>query len=194
MLTGGKYRPVWLSGNGGDFARQHAAADRPGHGQPHRGEHRHERHQQPEPQRLHRQGLSESSDIKEPQQTANQIDSTTYCTTSRPTRRTINASQNQSLFSPGCSRVTLYVLLKIPPTHSEMKKVYIIRTTHWVLNNWRYSGAHIQVHQKDATDESKSTFAKINLVDLAGSERAKSTGATGARLKEGANINKSLSS
>ncbi|CAJ0762851.1 23428_t:CDS:2, partial [Entrophospora sp. SA101] len=30
------------------------------------------------------------------------------------------------------------------------------------------------------------------LVDLAGSERANSTGATGARLKEGANINKSL--
>ncbi len=29
-------------------------------------------------------------------------------------------------------------------------------------------------------------------VDLAGSERAESTGATGARLKEGANINKSL--
>ncbi|KAL3320977.1 hypothetical protein Ciccas_000337 [Cichlidogyrus casuarinus] len=33
----------------------------------------------------------------------------------------------------------------------------------------------------------------INLVDLAGSERADSTGATGDRLKEGANINKSLS-
>jgi hypothetical protein len=30
------------------------------------------------------------------------------------------------------------------------------------------------------------------LVDLAGSERANSTGATGARLKEGANINRSL--
>ena len=29
-------------------------------------------------------------------------------------------------------------------------------------------------------------------MDLAGSERADSTGATGARLKEGANINKSL--
>lgn len=29
-------------------------------------------------------------------------------------------------------------------------------------------------------------------MDLAGSERANSTGATGARLKEGANINKSL--
>mmetsp|Transcript_31758 Transcript_31758/g.48713 ORF Transcript_31758/g.48713 Transcript_31758/m.48713 type:complete len:524 (-) Transcript_31758:1087-2658(-) len=32
----------------------------------------------------------------------------------------------------------------------------------------------------------------INLIDLAGSERAESTGATGDRLKEGANINKSL--
>jgi kinesin family protein 1 len=35
--------------------------------------------------------------------------------------------------------------------------------------------------------------AKISLVDLAGSERASSTGATGARLKEGAEINRSLS-
>ncbi|CCD64622.2 Kinesin-like protein unc-104 [Caenorhabditis elegans] len=34
--------------------------------------------------------------------------------------------------------------------------------------------------------------SKISLVDLAGSERANSTGAEGQRLKEGANINKSL--
>jgi len=34
--------------------------------------------------------------------------------------------------------------------------------------------------------------SKISLVDLAGSERADSSGATGIRLKEGANINKSL--
>ncbi|VDK30155.1 unnamed protein product [Gongylonema pulchrum] len=34
--------------------------------------------------------------------------------------------------------------------------------------------------------------SKISLVDLAGSERATSTGAEGQRLKEGANINKSL--
>eukprot|EP00049_Salpingoeca_infusionum_P018444 m.357284 g.357284 ORF g.357284 m.357284 type:complete len:947 (+) comp17775_c0_seq1:102-2942(+) len=34
--------------------------------------------------------------------------------------------------------------------------------------------------------------SKINLVDLAGSERTSSTGATGLRLKEGGNINKSL--
>ena len=34
--------------------------------------------------------------------------------------------------------------------------------------------------------------SKVSLVDLAGSERASATGARGARLKEGANINKSL--
>ncbi|XP_010789363.1 kinesin-like protein KIF1C, partial [Notothenia coriiceps] len=34
--------------------------------------------------------------------------------------------------------------------------------------------------------------SKISLVDLAGSERADSSGAKGTRLKEGANINKSL--
>ncbi|XP_060467698.1 kinesin-like protein KIF16B isoform X4 [Panthera onca] len=36
------------------------------------------------------------------------------------------------------------------------------------------------------------TVSKIHLVDLAGSERADATGATGVRLKEGGNINKSL--
>ncbi|KAI8640011.1 hypothetical protein BD408DRAFT_370761 [Parasitella parasitica] len=41
---------------------------------------------------------------------------------------------------------------------------------------------------KQVTDK----VARISLVDLAGSERANSTGATGVRLKEGANINKSL--
>ena len=51
----------------------------------------------------------------------------------------------------------------------------------------------ITVRQKDDIDETKNIFAKVNLVDLAGSERVKSTGASGATLKEGANINKSLS-
>lgn len=43
------------------------------------------------------------------------------------------------------------------------------------------------------TSMSGEKVAKISLVDLAGSERATSTGATGARLKEGAEINRSLS-
>ncbi|KAM3605858.1 uncharacterized protein V6R79_006128 [Siganus canaliculatus] len=38
----------------------------------------------------------------------------------------------------------------------------------------------------------RETVSKIHLVDLAGSERADATRATGTRLKEGANINKSL--
>ncbi|XP_035379965.1 kinesin-like protein KIF1A isoform X9 [Electrophorus electricus] len=42
------------------------------------------------------------------------------------------------------------------------------------------------------TDNVSEKVSKISLVDLAGSERADSTGAKGTRLKEGANINKSL--
>ncbi|KAA1070348.1 kinesin-like protein Klp8 [Puccinia graminis f. sp. tritici] len=47
--------------------------------------------------------------------------------------------------------------------------------------------------RKDATTGMEGEkVSRISLVDLAGSERANSTGATGVRLKEGAQINKSL--
>jgi len=46
-------------------------------------------------------------------------------------------------------------------------------------------------HDKDSGLTAEKV-SKISLVDLAGSERAESTGAKGTRLKEGANINKSL--
>jgi len=49
-----------------------------------------------------------------------------------------------------------------------------------------------QIHADTTTDETTERTARIRLVDLAGSERAKSTEATGARLREGSNINKSL--
>ncbi|KAH0926931.1 hypothetical protein HID58_019187 [Brassica napus] len=45
--------------------------------------------------------------------------------------------------------------------------------------------------EKDSTTNMR--FARLNLVDLAGSERQKTSGAEGDRLKEAANINKSLS-
>ncbi|KAJ8285057.1 hypothetical protein COCON_G00039070 [Conger conger] len=45
---------------------------------------------------------------------------------------------------------------------------------------------------KFAAEMPSETVSKIHLVDLAGSERADATGATGVRLKEGGNINKSL--
>ncbi|XP_038965100.1 kinesin-like protein KIF1B isoform X6 [Rattus norvegicus] len=49
-----------------------------------------------------------------------------------------------------------------------------------------------QKKQDPETNLSTEKVSKISLVDLAGSERADSTGAKGTRLKEGANINKSL--
>ncbi|TGZ85362.1 kinesin-domain-containing protein [Ascodesmis nigricans] len=49
-----------------------------------------------------------------------------------------------------------------------------------------------QIYHDMSTDETTERLARIRLVDLAGSERANSTGATGARLREGSNINKSL--
>ncbi|KAF5544843.1 kinesin [Fusarium phyllophilum] len=49
-----------------------------------------------------------------------------------------------------------------------------------------------QIHHDMETDETTERSSRIRLVDLAGSERAKATEATGARLREGSNINKSL--
>eukprot|EP00933_Yihiella_yeosuensis_P023844 TRINITY_DN18531_c0_g1_i1.p1 TRINITY_DN18531_c0_g1~~TRINITY_DN18531_c0_g1_i1.p1 ORF type:complete len:454 (+),score=75.16 TRINITY_DN18531_c0_g1_i1:120-1481(+) len=45
----------------------------------------------------------------------------------------------------------------------------------------------------DDVDGETMTVSKLHLIDLAGSERQKATGATGDRLKEGAQINLSLS-
>eukprot|EP00051_Salpingoeca_urceolata_P021217 m.329352 g.329352 ORF g.329352 m.329352 type:complete len:662 (-) comp19757_c0_seq19:57-2042(-) len=65
--------------------------------------------------------------------------------------------------------------------------------------NLRSSRSHmiftLTLHQQDRQDLAGYTkkVSRLNLVDLAGSERAKSTGATGDRLKEGASINQSLS-
>ncbi|XP_052270651.1 kinesin-like protein unc-104 isoform X2 [Dreissena polymorpha] len=49
-----------------------------------------------------------------------------------------------------------------------------------------------QRRKDEQTNMTGEKVSKISLVDLAGSERADSTGAQGKRLKEGANINKSL--
>lgn len=49
-----------------------------------------------------------------------------------------------------------------------------------------------QVINDPITDATEEKTARIRLVDLAGSERALATGATGQRLREGSNINKSL--
>lgn len=50
-----------------------------------------------------------------------------------------------------------------------------------------------QTQVSKTTGRQTVTKSKINLVDLAGSERARTTGVSGDGLREGANINKSLS-
>jgi hypothetical protein len=80
-----------------------------------------------------------------------------------------------------------------------MRKGDVSRTTASTKMNDTSSRSHAvftitlkQIHHDLSTDETTERTARIRLVDLAGSERAKSTEATGARLREGSNINKSL--
>jgi hypothetical protein len=78
-----------------------------------------------------------------------------------------------------------------------MESGYENRTIGSTLMNATSSRAHtivtIEFKQINSTGGKKSEKVSIiNLVDLAGSERSSSTGATGDRLKEGCNINKSL--
>ena len=55
------------------------------------------------------------------------------------------------------------------------------------------SHAVLTLHLAMVLPDGVPRTSKLHLIDLAGSERADATGATGARLKEGAQINKSLS-
>lgn len=78
-----------------------------------------------------------------------------------------------------------------------MDEGYETRTIGATLMNATSSRAHtivnIEFKQVSLVGQKKNEkISVINLVDLAGSERAGSTGATGDRLKEGCNINKSL--
>eukprot|EP00041_Stephanoeca_diplocostata_P037818 m.1447794 g.1447794 ORF g.1447794 m.1447794 type:complete len:1137 (+) comp25110_c0_seq12:126-3536(+) len=80
-----------------------------------------------------------------------------------------------------------------------MTKGNKIRTTAKTAMNDTSSRSHavftlfVTEHWYDkATKSTGAKASRVSLVDLAGSERVVKTGATGARLKEGANINKSL--
>lgn len=80
-----------------------------------------------------------------------------------------------------------------------MRKGDMSRTTASTKMNDTSSRSHAvftimlkQIHHDLATDETTERTARIRLVDLAGSERSKATEATGQRLREGSNINKSL--
>ena len=93
-------------------------------------------------------------------------------------------------------------LTKHPVTSYEeiskkMEEGYENRTIGSTLMNATSSRAHtiVTIEFKQIVliaGKRSEKLSMINLVDLAGSERSSSTGATGDRLKEGCNINKSL--
>ena len=95
------------------------------------------------------------------------------------------------------SDLTKYPVSSYEEINNKMEEGYQNRTIGSTLMNNTSSRAHtivtIEFKQMQTINNTQSAkLSKINLVDLAGSERANSTGATGARLKEGCNINKSL--
>ena len=111
-----------------------------------------------------------------------------------PSGLKIRESKVLGIFVDGLSKhpVTSYDQIS-----KKMDEGYNNRTIGSTLMNATSSRAHtiVTIEFKQLTMVAKKKSEKlsmINLVDLAGSERSGSTGATGDRLKEGCNINKSL--
>ena len=106
----------------------------------------------------------------------------------------IRESKILGIFVDGLSK---YPVTSYDEISKKMDEGYNNRTIGSTLMNATSSRAHtiITIEFKQITYIAKKKSEKlsmINLVDLAGSERSGSTGATGDRLKEGCNINKSL--
>lgn len=93
--------------------------------------------------------------------------------------------------------LTSYPVTTYEEIENKMEESYQNRTIGSTEMNATSSRAHtlvtIEFKQIDCSGKIKSEKRSvINLVDLAGSERSSATKATGDRLKEGCNINKSL--
>ena len=106
----------------------------------------------------------------------------------------IRESKVLGIFVDGLSK---YPVTSYEEISKKMDEGYDNRTIGSTLMNATSSRAHtivtIEFRQITMVGKRKSEkLSMINLVDLAGSERSGSSGATGDRLKEGCNINKSL--
>ena len=106
----------------------------------------------------------------------------------------IRESKVMGIFVEG---LTKYPVTSYEEINKKMDEGYNNRTIGSTLMNATSSRAHtiitIEFRQITVFAKKKSEkLSMINLVDLAGSERTGLTGATGDRLKEGCNINKSL--
>lgn len=72
--------------------------------------------------------------------------------------------------------------------------IYVLDHLQHTMYMYLCTRTQVYVHQRPRTASisTQMTCAKLSLIDLAGSERATVTTNRGARLREGANINKSL--
>ncbi|KYR00493.1 kinesin-3 [Tieghemostelium lacteum] len=95
------------------------------------------------------------------------------------------------------SKLAVKSFQEIDMLMDEGSKARTVASTNMNATSSRSHAVFTIVFTQSKIDKARGTaidrVSKISLVDLAGSERAASTGATGVRLKEGANINKSLS-
>lgn len=111
-----------------------------------------------------------------------------------PTGLKIRESKTLGIFVEG---LTKYPVETYEEIEAKMEESYQNRTIGSTEMNATSSRAHtiVTIEFKQIIIDGKLKSEKtsvINLVDLAGSERSSSTGATGDRLKEGCNINRSL--
>ena len=72
-------------------------------------------------------------------------------------------------------------------------KARTVASTNMNLESSRSHAVFTIILKSRSKEKGLRSDSCVRLVDLAGSERAKKSGATGERLKEGSNINKSLS-
>jgi hypothetical protein len=94
------------------------------------------------------------------------------------------------LYQPCCAVADVLALLKQGTKHRHIGETRMNRESnrsHCVLI------AYIKTESQGANGIRNVRTTRLNLVDLAGSEQQKSSGASGERLKEASNINKSLS-
>ena len=112
----------------------------------------------------------------------------------------IREDPEKGIFVQGLDAVEVETSEDIKKLIEDGNKVRKVASTRMNENSSRsHSCLTITIFQEKKedldNDQVKTTkvTSKLNLVDLAGSERNKKTGATGAQLKEGAAINKSLS-
>lgn len=100
-------------------------------------------------------------------------------------------------------RITVSNLLsRLPATVDEVMDLIVLGNENRTLSPTEANAASLRSHavlQINVTSRSRTasldqehTFATLSIIDLAGSERAAATKNRGARLNEGANINKSL--